>query len=601
LHGGWEYVWGRDLNRDKIPNGEQHWARFSLPGQPPGREGDSLLLIRTILPKQKEYRDPALLLEIALEDFEVFIDGKSIYKFGDPMGESRNIPSYIFPHIILLPLDYQGKELRILFHSSYYQFIGADRWIGITEESRAIESILIADYPRYLLGSIYFIIAIVSLIWFFVSSRNQIFLYYSLLVFFNAGITLTANYTSMFLFRDPSLPPLIYNLNLYLLPLAFYLFLGEMYRGSLDRYFLFGKIFYSLAAMIYLFLVYTGKSSFLNLETIFDLVLIPGFLFLLYVIASKAFYGDHESRVLLFGIGITVIFTFLDILHDLGILEHTFTFYYYGLFVFILFQGGILFRRLYFAQKNYEIKRNELHFARRIQNSILPVFPDHLGNWEMTSIYEPMKEIGGDFYDILMDEEGNIGIMILDVSGHGVGAALIASMAKVSFSHCQSILREPDIILREMDRSLSGKMSGNFATAFVLAISKNESTVRFSSAGHPSGLLVSHINNEVTEFRTKSKPIGINATHTYQKSYIYLNAGDLICLYTDGVTELMNPDFQAYGERRLSEILLKNCLLPISEVREILLQDFLAWTKHPTIGKEDDLTLILLRYSGSNI
>lgn len=599
LEGNWDYVWGRDMEKSTSIEGIQDWRTFSFPGMPVNRKNDRFLLIRSFLPKSiGHFRDPGIYIYIALEDFEVYVDGEKIYTFGDLANPHKRVASYIFPHIIPLPSDSAGKEIRILFHSSYYQFIGADHTVYVDNLAKINETIMLKDYPRYLLGAIYLLIAVISILWYLVIAKNKLFLYYALLVLLNSAITVTANYISMNFFTSPSTPPIIYNISLYFLPVAFFAFTGELLKGIYPKIFKFGTMFYAVTAVIYLLIISLDLSTFINMEIVFEVLLIPGILFLIYAIGKNAIHGDIDSRLLFTGFCILSAFTFHDILRDLEFLPGSWVLYWYGIFIFLIFQGSLLFRRIYSIQKNYELKNNELLVAKKIQNSILPIVPPKIGNWELDSIFEPMKEVGGDFFDILIDDDGNIGVLILDVSGHGVGAALIASMAKVAFSHCLPFISQPEEVMKEMNQSLKDKMNGNFATAFYLYIPANESFVKFSSAGHPSGLLASHLNNESREFRTMSKPLGFLTIDRFPSSYLYLSEGDLICIYTDGVTELINPSMEEFGEERLKDLLLANCLYPLEEIKERIILELKNWTKYPSLAKEDDLTLLLLRYSG---
>ncbi|PJE01780.1 MAG: hypothetical protein CK427_09680 [Leptospira sp.] len=598
LHGEWEFVWGSKIDPTHLEAGNQNWKKFLLPGTPESRKDENYVLIRKFLPTDLTYRDPALLFSIMLEDFEIFLDGESIYQFGNPYSELGRIQSYIFPHVISLPNDFQGKELRIFIHSKYKDYIGPDRVIMLTERGQIMQSILIADLPRYLLGSIYLLIACVSLILFVLSDKNRIFLYYSLMLLFNGGITIAADYVSMNFFADPKTPVYMYYFNLYLLPIFLYAFLGEIYQNQHRKIFKTGIVFYTLYFLIASFLIIFYDYGFLNLEVFFNTSILIGLLPLLSIIIYHSYKGDKDSKILLFGFIIFTLCVAHDILTDFDIFVYKVSLYWYGMFSFLLFQGATLFRKLYHIQKNNELKENELLVAKKIQNSILSPFPDNLTNWEFTSIYEPMREVGGDFYDILIDDKGNIGVILIDVSGHGVAAALIASMAKVSFSHCQNFLNSPDKVLSEMEKSLGDKMNDHFATAFYLSLSSREPLVQYSSAGHPSALLVSDSEKEVLEFRTRARPIGINPKSDFPKNYLHLKEGDLICIYTDGVTELNDPYQNEYGSTRLKEILLMNYSLPLAEIKEKLLQDFKAWTKNLNIQKHDDLTLILIRYNG---
>lgn len=602
LEGTWNYVWGREMDKEFISEGPQDWNSFYFPGLPPGREEDKYLLIRGKLDNRiNSLRDPGLYLHIVLEDFKIFLDGKEIYSFGSLDNRSQQIPSYVHPHVIPLPSQSGGKEIRIIIHSGYRQFIGVDHFAYIANLVDIKESMLIYEFPMYVLSGVYLLIAMTSLLIYILTSKNKIFLYYSLLVFANSGITIFSSYFPIYYFSHSGISVYIYNIFLYFIPVSFFLYVSEVLKNSYRKIFRLGIIFYSIIGILFYVSVLIGKTSFINIENFFNALVIPGIFFLFFSIGKQALRGDIDSRLMFTGIVAAGLFAMHDFMKDFGLFNTHFVIYSYGIFIFIIFQGLILFRRIYSIQKNYELKENELLVAQKIQNSILPDLPQKIGNWELESYYQPMKEVGGDFYDYQVDENGNIGFLILDVSGHGVGASIIASMAKVSFSHCFPILHQPDQVLNEMNQSLIDKINHHFATAFYISIKENSSVCQFSSAGHPSGLLISHLNNDVMEFRTKSKPLGIQKNHKYSKSYIYLKEGDLICLYTDGIIELINPEMQEYGEERLKELLLKFSLLPLHEIKRNLIQDLKLWSLNDNISQDDDLSLLLLRYNSTNI
>lgn len=600
LHGEWDYVLESDIDVNNIAKGEQDWKSMIVPGLPPDWNSEKFLLIRRQLQNYSEYRDPVLYLEIALENYEVYINGKSIYKFGDFIDESEKINSYVFPHIITLPLGIDNPEIRIYFNSNYHNYIGLNRKVYIGERSNILEKILLKDYPRYLLGFFYLIISLFSITYYFVNSQ-KIYLFYGLISLTNSFATLIADYVGMNFFENKNYPHLIYILCIYFIPLFFFLFTKELYKKERKYRWIF-NFFISLYSFFLLYELIINLISPINslyLESYFFIFLIVGFFFLFYIISRGAYKGDRDSKLLFLGISIFFFLAVHDIFQELDILEDNLTLFWYGNFFFILIQGTVLLRNLYLIQKKFELKENDLALAKKIQFSILPTLPNNIPNWELESIYEPMREVGGDFFDITIDKEGFIGLMILDVSGQGVGSALIASMAKSSFVHNESKIKTPELLLQDMNDDLCGKMNGNFVTAFFLTLSPDKGQIQYSSAGHPSGIFISPVNNEIREFRTKSKPIGLFENIKYNQSYLYLTEGDLVCLYTDGVIELTNQDDESYGEHRLGEFLLANSLLPLDKLKEKLIDDLIQYSKYNRMNLADDLTLILLRYTAS--
>ena len=600
LHGEWDYVLESEIDSKQIPIGTQNWKSMMVPGLPPDWKFEKFLLIRRGLPNYNEFRDPVLYLEIALENFEVFIDGKSIYKFGDFVDESQKINGYLYPHLISLPQESNNSELRIYFNSNYHGYIGIDRNIYIGERSTIVEKILLKDYSRYVLGFFYLFISLFSITYYFVTSQ-RIYLYYGLLSLVNSFLTLIADYVGMNFFENKNYPHLIYIACIYLIPLFFFIFIKELYKKEINNKWLYNFfIFLYIFFLIYeIFIKLISPIQSFYLESYFYIFLIVGFFFLYFIISKSAYKGDKDSKLLFMGISIYFFLAVHDVMQDQNFFEYHFELYWYGNFFFIIIQGTVLLRRLYFIQKKFELKETELSLAKKIQFSILPSLPNNIPNWELVSIYEPMREVGGDFYDITIDKEGNIGLLILDVSGQGVGSALIASMAKAAFFKNESNIQNPEVVLSEMNKSLFGKLNGNFVTAFFLTLNPNKGIIQFSSAGHPSGIFISPVNNEIREFRTKSKPIGLFEKISYNKSYLYLSEGDLVCLYTDGVIELTNHEDECYGEIRLAEFLLANSLLPLEHLKSKLIEDLINFSRYNRMNLVDDLTLILLRYTGS--
>jgi sigma-B regulation protein RsbU (phosphoserine phosphatase) len=128
---------------------------------------------------------------------------------------------------------------------------------------------------------------------------------------------------------------------------------------------------------------------------------------------------------------------------------------------------------------------NELAIARDIQLSILPSGTPRIQHLGMSAAYRPMAAVAGDFYDFVTADQNRVGILVADVAGHGVPAALIASMIKVAMQSVVSCAHDPGAVLRELNRVLCGELRGRLVSAAYLWIDTQSRSVSYSAAGHP--------------------------------------------------------------------------------------------------------------------
>ena len=139
----------------------------------------------------------------------------------------------------------------------------------------------------------------------------------------------------------------------------------------------------------------------------------------------------------------------------------------------------------------------ELHIARQIQSSILPQAMPRMRGLTIVSRYRPMTAVAGDFYDFLEIDAERIGILVADVAGHGVPAALIASMVKVAFAAQKDHADSPAEVLAGMNETLCGRLAGQYVTAAYLFIDTRSRIIRYGAAGHPPMLRSTRANGEV--------------------------------------------------------------------------------------------------------
>jgi len=224
----------------------------------------------------------------------------------------------------------------------------------------------------------------------------------------------------------------------------------------------------------------------------------------------------------------------------------------------------------------------ELETARRIQSSLLPRRMPEVRGLTVAARYLPMADVGGDLYDFLAADPERVGILVADVSGHGVPAALIASMVKIALAAQAEHASDPAAVLAGMNRILHGNLERGFVTAAYIYI--DAGTATYASAGHPPQL-VWH-EGQVEELRQESLPLGRFRRAEYRNGELRLSPGDRLLLYTDGVTEALSPAGEPFGDERLRE---HAALSP-----DGLLGRLAAWTgRQPGEPLDDDVTIVM--------
>jgi len=248
---------------------------------------------------------------------------------------------------------------------------------------------------------------------------------------------------------------------------------------------------------------------------------------------------------------------------------------------FLIFAATLLYdllRRSAHAQWRLASVESELATARRIQESILPRRGPSIA--DVASVYLPASSVAGDYFDFLDVDDGVFGVVVADVSGHGVGAALVASMLKVAMAMKAAHVREPARLLAELNAFFCGKLERQFITAVVAFIDVAGGRAVAASAGHPPPL-VRRANGTVEELTTAGFVLGRMRAAQYHDVEVALAPGDAIVFYTDGVIEA-----QGYSAERLEA-----CVARGGTAHEIA---------DGIVGElpkenEDDVTLVVVR------
>ncbi|MEM7182155.1 MAG: SpoIIE family protein phosphatase [Spirochaetota bacterium] len=249
--------------------------------------------------------------------------------------------------------------------------------------------------------------------------------------------------------------------------------------------------------------------------------------------------------------------------------------------------------------KTIELQSLELHrqiqIAKKIQTSLLPQELPQLDKLCMDYLYFPMMEIGGDFIDVYHYRD-SLSIFMCDVSGHGVPAAFLATMVKMSLHECHKKKLSPSHSLNHIRDSLQGKMSNHFLSAIFLQIDLASGKSKIANAGHLPPILSQ--NGKGTRPLITSGRV-INETFPIDSKEIKfrLQPGDSLVLYTDGITESKNSQREMYGEERLLQIIENNKNLSPTELCEVVYGSVIDFSENTDKKFNDDLTLFILNYS----
>ena len=240
---------------------------------------------------------------------------------------------------------------------------------------------------------------------------------------------------------------------------------------------------------------------------------------------------------------------------------------------------------------------NELEMARQIQLSILPHSIPKLSGLEIAARFLPMTSVAGDFYDFIHIDGKHIGILIADVSGHGLPSALIASMLQVSLTGQAGHASEPSKVLAGLNRALCGKFTDNFVTAAYVYVDLEKSLMRYAGAGHPPVLQWRNSTGKTAKVLENGLVLGMIEDAIYEALEFPLERGDRYVLYTDGVPEAANPSEEQFGVERLMRFIENNKHLGADQFVQTFLTELSRWSgRTAEQGQQDDITLLVVDF-----
>jgi sigma-B regulation protein RsbU (phosphoserine phosphatase) len=235
----------------------------------------------------------------------------------------------------------------------------------------------------------------------------------------------------------------------------------------------------------------------------------------------------------------------------------------------------------------------QLEVARQVQLELLPPRDPQLEGFDISAYNFPTEEVSGDYYDWVRVYDDQIGVVIADVAGKGVPAALLMAFLRASLRAASHIGYAPHISMSKVNYLLWESIERNqFVTAFYGILDATNRTLAYSNAGHNPPLLIDADGKARFEERG-GVPLGMFRDSRYYEYYATIEPGQMLVLYTDGVTEAMNPSGEEYGGQRLVAAALRGRDLSARELIDFIHRDVIDWTDGR--GAHDDVTFFIIK------
>lgn len=252
--------------------------------------------------------------------------------------------------------------------------------------------------------------------------------------------------------------------------------------------------------------------------------------------------------------------------------------------------------RLHLAALERERLEREMHLAAEIQRQILPKGAPQVSGFQLVGWNRPARQVGGDYYDLFTLSDGRLGLVVGDVSGKGMPAALLVSTLHSALRLLFDQAGFGPSLLERLNRHiLESSMPNKFITMLLAELEPWSGNLRYLNAGHNPGLLL-HVDGRVEELSPGGVPIGLLPGSRYQPREVVVEPGDILCLYSDGITEADSVDEEEFGTERVVDVLRRHAGRPLQEVLDDLENAVTLFSQGRP--QYDDQTLVLLRRDG---
>jgi PAS domain S-box-containing protein len=249
------------------------------------------------------------------------------------------------------------------------------------------------------------------------------------------------------------------------------------------------------------------------------------------------------------------------------------------------------------GQIELAITQNEIKIAQQIQATLLPAGPIKSIDFEITGFCMPADQVGGDYFDYFFRSDDLLDIVIADVSGHSIGPSLFMVETRSAIRVLANRAGMPSETLNLLNNFLYHDLNNSdfFISMFYLQYDVHNHQLSFANAGHPPPLWLSPQQNKVRQLDAGGLILGIHENVDYEQNQILLAKGDLILVYTDGLTEAENPDGEFFGLERVNETLVAHYQQSPQNIIEVLLKQLKEFSRKDKFN--DDITLMVFKRS----
>ncbi|MDP7035441.1 MAG: SpoIIE family protein phosphatase [Planctomycetota bacterium] len=238
-----------------------------------------------------------------------------------------------------------------------------------------------------------------------------------------------------------------------------------------------------------------------------------------------------------------------------------------------------------------------LGIAREIQAHLLPGKTPNLSGYDVGASCVACDETGGDYFDFFTEDPDRLGVVVGDVSGHGVGSAIVMATARASLRALRSTLTDVEQVVKRLNNLLVDDLHhGRFMTLFHGSLDYSEGIFRYVSAGHDAPIHYHHAKNEFSSLDSTGLPLGwVSEDDGYRLDVeeISFGEGDILVLMTDGIWEAVNEDKEAFGKERMCDIILRMKDRSAQEIVDQLFEEMESFCGQQM--RQDDVTVLVVR------
>jgi sigma-B regulation protein RsbU (phosphoserine phosphatase) len=236
----------------------------------------------------------------------------------------------------------------------------------------------------------------------------------------------------------------------------------------------------------------------------------------------------------------------------------------------------------------------EFHLARQIQQTFLPEQMPEFDNWELAAYWRPARQVGGDFYDVFKLPNGELGLVIADVSDKGIPAALFMAVTRTLLRAVILEVSSPSEVLQRInDLLIPENQQGMFVTIVYAVLSLETGKLTYANAGHNPPFVIFSDKKAIKKLDRTGMALGIVENTIIDESEIQLQPDDCVLFYTDGITEAVSPKQDLFGDDRLHNVFIESHTYPAKDIVKSIEEsvfDFMA-SNLPA----DDLTMLIIK------